>query len=370
MHKGIKVKLYPTHKQIEILENHFNAYRYCYNLCLEYKKTLWEHHKVSISGYDMAKELLQIRKEVDWFSKCKAECIRESAYQVDKAYKNFFKGNGFPKFKSKKGVQSFHAYQSISCKKDKLKFYGNLIKFKTSKEHEELLEISKIKQVTFKKDLVGDYWATFLIEDKTNLSLEKTNKSVGIDLGLKELLVTTDGEYFENNKYLQKQYYKLRKLQRKFAKTKKNGKNRKKLKKKIAKKFRKIKWQKEYYYHQITNKLIRDNQTIIIESLKIKQMIESKELSRQISDASWGMLITMLEYKCKWYGRNLIKINTYFPSSKKCSNCGNVKEDLKLSEREYNCEKCFVSLDRDYNASLNILEEGLRVSGIKIPVEA
>lgn len=361
MYKRIKVKLYPTYKQIEVLENHFNAFRYCYNLCLEYKKTLWKNYNKSVSGYDMAKELLQIRKQEDWLGKCKAECVRESAHQLDKTYNNFFKGKGFPKFKSRKGEQSFQAYQSISCKSNKLKFFKNKISFKASKEHRELLELSKIKQVTFKKDLVCNYWATFLIEDEIDLILDRGNKSVGIDLGLKHLLITTDKEYFNNNRYLEKEYYRLRKLQRKFSKTKKNGKNKEKLRKKIAKKHRKIKWQKEHYYHQITNKLIRENQTIVVETLKIKKMIESKEISRQISDVSWGILIRMLEYKCDWYGRDLIKVDTYFPSSKRCSNCGNLKDELKLSQRTYECEKCSVSLDRDYNAALNILKEGLRI---------
>lgn len=372
MYKRLKVKLYPTHKQIEMLENHFDAFRYCYNLCLDYRQTLWNHHRINISGYDMAKELLQLRKEVEWFSKCKAECVREAAYRVEESYKNFFKGKGFPKFKSRRGVQSFHAYQSIHTKGNRLSFYSNKIKFNTSQEYEEFLEISKIKQITFKKDLLGDYWATLLIEDKTDLILPKNNNSVGIDLGLKHLYITSDREYAENNKYLEKEYYNLRKLQRKFAKTKKGGKNREILRKNIAKKHRKIKWQKEHHYHQLTNKLIRENQTICVESLGIKGMIENKELSRQITEASWGLFIQMLEYKCNWYGRELIKINQYYPSSKTCSNCGHVKEELKLSQRQYKCTKCSVSLDRDYNASLNILKEGLKIrrnlkTGLKIP---
>lgn len=166
---------------------------------------------------------------------------------------------------------------------------------------------------------------------------------------------------FENNRYLQKQHFKLRKLQRKFAKTKKGGKNREKLRVKIAKVYRKAYRQKKHHYHQITNKLIRENQTIVIETLKVKKMIEKKKLSREISDVSWGMFTNMLEYKANWYGRDLIKVDTYFPSSKKCSGCGNVKEELKLSQRQYKCDKCNTSLDRDLNAALNILQEGLRL---------
>lgn len=370
MHKILKVKLYPTEKQKVVLNNHFDAFRYAYNLSLDYKSSLWGYFKKNVSGYDMAKELLDIRKETPWLNKCKAECVREGAYQLDKAYKNFFKGAGFPKFKSRKGGQSFHAYQSIRIVGSKVIFFKNHINLKTSTHYLSLLQSHKINQVTFKRDLTGDYWASFLIEYKIDLTLPKKDNTVGIDLGLTHLVITSDGEYFENNKFLRSQEYNLRKLQRRFAKTEKGGQNREKLRVKIAKKHRKIRWQKEHYYHQITNKLINENQVIAVESLKIKNMIKNHCLARAISDASWGMFLNMLEYKAEWYGRELVKIDTFFPSSKKCSNCNHIKEELKLSQREWTCIKCNTIHDRDFNASNNILNEGLRISGLKIPVVA
>lgn len=361
----IEVKLYPTKNQIKMLENHFNGYRFAYNLSLEYKQHLYKYHKINVSGFDMQKELLQIRKESDWLIKCKAECIRDAGLNVEKAYKNFFNGKGFPKFKSKKGVQSFSAYQAIYCNNARLTFYKNIIKFKTSNKYNELLETHKIKQCTFKRDLCGEYWATLLIETEDSEILPKSENTIGIDLGIKDLVITSEGEVFENKKFLQSSYHKLRTLQRKFAKTKKGGQNREKLRIKIAKLNRKICRQKEHYYHQITNELLRDNQTIIMETLNIKVMMEEKKLSRNISDASWGLLTRMLEYKSKWYGRDLIKINQWFPSSKTCSNCGNVKETLLLSERTYKCEVCKTEIDRDLNAAINIKQ-----TGIKIPEES
>lgn len=364
MYKRLKVKLYPTKQQVEMLENHFSGYRYCYNLCLEYKQLLWNHHKISVSGFTMQNELFEIRKESDWLVKCKAECIRDAGLNVDKNYKSFFKGNGFPKYKSKRGMQSFSAYQAINCKNNKLTFFKNRINFKTSDEYKELLETHKIKQCTFKKDLCGDYWATLLIETNDAKILPKSENIVGIDLGIKDLIITSEGQTFENKKFLQSSYYQLRRLQRRFAKTKKGGQNREKLRIQIAKLNRKITRQKEHYYHQITNELLSDNQTIVIETLNVKKMMEEKKLSRNISDASWGLLTQMLEYKCKWYGRELIKISQWFPSSKTCSNCGNIKETLLLSERVYKCEVCKTEIDRDLNASINI-----KNSGIKIPEE-
>ena len=367
MNKNLKVRLYPTLKQAQMLEDHFNGYRYAYNLSLEYKSSLWKYYKKSVSGYDMQKELFQIRKETPFLLKCKAECIRDAALNVDKSYKEFFKGKGFPKYKSKRNKQSFSAYQSINIEDNKIIFYRNKIKFKASISYLEKLQSNKIKQVTFKRDLTGNYWASLLIDEKVDLTLPKIETAVGIDLGLKELVITSDGEYFENNKYLKNEYYRMRRLQRKFSKTKKGGKNREKLRVKIAKKHIKILNQKEHYYHQITNKLIRENQTICIESLKVKNMLKNPKLARSISDASWGIFLKMLEYKSYWYGRELIKINTYFPSSKTCSNCGNIKEKLTLSERKYSCDNCGFEEDRDLNASLNILVEGLRIQGKERP---
>ena len=364
MYKRLKVKLYPTEKQKQMLGQHFDGYRFAYNLCLEYKQTLWKHYKINVSGFTMQAELFEIRKQSDWLIKCKAECIRDAALNVDTSYKKFFKGNGYPKFKSKRGLQSFTAYQSVNCNSSILTFFKNKIKFKTSDEYNYLLETYKIKQCTFKRDLCGDYWATLLIETEDTKTLPKTYNKIGIDLGIKDLIITSDGQVFENKKFLQSNYYKLRRLQRKFAKTKKGGKNREKLRIKIAKINRKIKNQKEHYYHQITNELLRDNQTIVMETLNVKGMMEEKKLSRNISDASWGLLTQMLEYKCKWYGRELIKINRWFPSSKTCSNCGNVKETLLLSERTYKCEVCKTKIDRDLNAAINIKQ-----TGIKIPEE-
>lgn len=341
---------------------HFDAYRFIYNLCLEYRIMLWKYHKKSVSGYEMAKEVLEIRRNIEWLSKCKAECVREAAYNLDENYKKFFSGNGFPKFKSKKSGKFFHAYQSIGVKGGNLYFYGNKIKIKDSQRNLELLNTNKIKKVTFKRDTCGDYWVSCLIEIPDHEKLLINDKVIGLDLGVKDLLITSDGIKYENKKYLKNTYYKLRILQRRFSKTKKGGKNREKLRTKIARVYRKVTRQREWYYHQITNDIIRDNQTIVIESLKINNMVKNHKLARSINDAAWGTLTQMLEYKANWYGRDIIKVDTFYSSSKTCSGCSNIKKELKLSEREYICKCCGLIIDRDVNAALN-----LRNTGIKIP---
>lgn len=354
MYKRLKIRLYPTKRQEKVLENHFNAYRFAYNLCLEYKSHLWKYHKINKSGFDLQSELVAILKEVDFLNRCKVECIRQAALDVDKSYKNFFNGKGFPKFKSKKDKQSFVAQQSIKIKNEKLSFFRNFIKFKTSDKYLEKLKDNKIKQCSFSKDKTGKYWASCLIEDSEIKNLPKSENKIGIDLGLKHFIVTSDGEFIENNKFYIRNQFKLRSLQRKFSKTKNGGKNREKLRIKISKLHQKITNQKSHFFHQVSNNIIRDNQSISCETLKVENMIKNRNLSKSIQDVSWSSFVSILEYKCLWYGRELIRVPTYYASSKICSNCGNKKDNLRLSDRIYNCESCGIFIDRDLNASYNI----------------
>lgn len=354
MLKRLNIRLYPTEKQRVVLEKHFNGYRWCYNLCLEYKIHLWKYHKKNVSGYDMQSELFDLIKEVDFLKGCKVECLRQAALDVDKTFIKFYKGSGYPRFKSKKSKQSFVASQCLCVKGGKFSFFKNLIKFKTSGLYLEKLSNTKIKQCSFSKDKTGKYWASCLIEDNGIKSLPTIENKIGIDLGLTHFLITSDGEFVDNNKFSIRNQYKLKKLQRRFSKTKKGGSNRKRLKIKIAKLYQKIITQRQYFFHQVSNKLIRENQSISCETLRVENMIKNKNLSRAISDASWSTFISILEYKCSWYGREFYKVPTFYASSKTCNQCGNKKEELKLSERIYNCDKCGYSVQRDIGAAINI----------------
>lgn len=346
-----------------MLDAHFNAYRYCYNLCLEYKSTMWKDYKINKTGFDMQAELFDIRKSVPWLSSCKAECLREAALQVERSYKNFFNGAGFPSFKSKKGKQSFTAHQNITIINERLRFYGHLINFKTSDLYAARLKENAIIKTIFSKDRAGDYFASCCIIADNIIPLDYNEKSVGVDLGIKDLAITSEGVVYPNQKYLINSQYKITKLQRRFAKSQKGGANRRRLQIKIAKVYRKSTRQRDHYYYQITNELIRDNQTIVLETLRVKNMMANHKLSRSIADVSWNRFTSILEYKAKWYGRSIIRINTFYPSSKMCSGCGSVKDALSLSERIYDCHECGLLIDRDINAAINI-----RNAGLKIPV--
>jgi len=355
MYKNINIRLYPTEKQKKVLEKHFNGYRWCYNLCMEYKIHLWKYHKKNISGYDMQTELFDLIKDVSFLKGCKVECIRQSALDVDKTFKNFYKGSGYPKFKNKKSKPSFVSNQSIDIRKNKLLFFRNLIKFKTSDKYLEKLLNTKIKRCSFSKDKTGKYWASCLIEDNEvkNIPILNNNK-IGIDLGLTHFLITSDGEFVDNNKFSIRNQYKLRRFQRRFCKTEKGSKNREKLRNKISKLHQKINNQKKHFFHQVSNKLIRDNQSISCETLKINNMLKNSKLSRSISDASWSTFVNIIEYKSLWYNREFYKVPTFYASSKTCNICGHKKEDLKLYERIYNCDRCGYSIQRDIGAAINI----------------
>lgn len=367
MIRSLKVRLYPTEKQKKVLEDHFNGYRYAYNLCLEYKSHMWKYHKINKTGYDMQNELFEIRKEIPWLNKCKAESIRQAALDVDKSFRNLYRGAGFPKFKSRKSYNTFIINQSINCRNNTIQFLKKLIKFKTSSNYHVCLANNRIKEARFTRDKCGYYWASLMIDNYNKKDIPQFSRTIGIDMGIKTLITTSEGEQIENNKYLVKNQYKLRKLQRQHSRKKKGSKNREKSRLKLAKLHQKITWQREHQYHQITNKLINENQVIVVETLKIQNMMKNHKLARSIADVSWGELVRQLEYKCSWYGRQLIKINTFYPSSKTCNSCGNVKEQLSLSERIYNCE-CGYSEDRDINAAKNIRNIGTRMPEFK-PVE-
>lgn len=355
MFKRLQIRIYPTKEQEILLQRHVDAYRYLYNLCLEYKIHMYKYYKINKSGYDMQSELFDLIKQIEWIKDLKVECLRDAALNVDKSFKNFFKGKGYPKFKSKKDRNSFTANQSINIKNSKLFFFKQRIKFKTSELYKKLLKENKIKKCTFIKEKTGEWFATCLIEDNNIKTIPKNSNKVGIDLGLTNFITTSNREFIENPKYFKKSEKKIKRIQRKHSKSKKGGKNREKLRVKLAKANKRVFNQKQHFFHQVSNKLIFENQEIYMEDLKVANMIKNRKLAKAISEASWRQFRNILEYKCNWYKRRLIFCNTYFASSKICSNCGHKKEDLKLSDRIYKCSNCNLEINRDVNAAINLV---------------
>lgn len=356
MLKAIKIQLYPTFQQKEMLNRHFDAVRYLYNLGLEYKQTMYKSYGIKTSKFDLINQLPEVKECAPWLNQCKAECLQTTFDNLDSAFLGFYQGAGFPKFKLKKSKQSFIQKQNFNILKNinKIKFLKQKIKFKCSEKDTQDLRTEKIKRITYSKDNLGHYYASVLLEYDKDLTLAETNSKVGIDLGIKQFLVTSKGEYIENPKFLKVSEEKLSKEQRKLSRKKKGSSNRNKQRNVVVKLHKKITNQRNHFFHQVSNKLIRENQTINIETLNIKGMLQNRKLSKAIQDASWYRFTSILDYKSQWYGRNLNRIERFYPSSKTCSNCGWIDKNLTLKNRTFNCQSCGHTQDRDLNAAINI----------------
>ena len=356
MLKGFKYRLYPTDFQKELINKHIGCFRFVYNLALETKISAYLGVKHNYSAFDLISQLPELKKDCTWLCEVNSQSLQHAIINMETSYKNFFKGSGFPKFKSKhKGNQSFIVPQSIKLEDNKL----FIPKFKKGIEivlHRPIK--GEIKSVTISKTSTGKYFASILCETgDVCLSKKpiKENTTRGIDLGIKTFAVTSDGKEYENPKYLKKAMSKLKFVQRKYSKHK--GK---KTKLKLSKLHEKVANSRKDYLHKVSSELIRDNQSIAIETLKVSNMVKNHNLAQSISDVGWSMFVTMLEYKADWYGVNILKIGTFAPSSKSCSNCGTINHELTLKDRSWTCSKCKVTHDRDLNAAKNIKTFGLK----------
>ena len=372
MLKAIKIRIYPDSVQKDFISKQLGCCRLIYNKLLDYKKTQYEQNKQSISLSQLGKYLTNLKKqdEYSFLNNVYAMCLAQTMQDLLKAYDNFFKlHKGYPKFKSKKDTKQSCRFTNLIFR-GKKKINGNritLIKqltnilFKCSRKEEIYLNHNEkyIHSVTLTKTSTEKYYLSILI-DYNIIQKEKLDTVIGLDLGIKDFIVASNGNRYENKHFYKNQEKKLKKLQKQFSKKQKGSKNRNKVRIKLANIYEKITNQRNTYLHQITSKLVNENQVICIEDLNVKGMMQNHKLAKSIQELSLFEFRRQLEYKCKWYGRQLIVIDRFYPSSKTCYNCGYIYKDLKLSEREWICPHCGKLIDRDYNASLNILDEGLR----------
>lgn len=357
--KAFKYRLNPTKEQCVLIDKHIGSCRFLYNLALETKQIAYAGNKVNISCFDLARQLPALKKECEWLKEINSQSLQASITNLDAAYTNFFKGKSdFPKFKSKnKNTQSFNVPQNIILKNNKL----IIPKFKKGIDIIQHRDFEgKIKQATLSKTHTGKYFASILVETTDNIvsknPITKEN-TVGIDLGIKDFLTTSDGKKFANPRFLKNSLSKLKFNQKRYSK--KKGKKRKY---KLQKLHEKVANQRKDFLHKVSIDLVKSHDTIALETLKVKNMGKNRKLSQSILDVSWGAFITILEYKANWYGTNIIRIGTFEPSSKTCSDCGAINKELKLSDREWKCKTCNITHDRDINASVNIKNFALRKS--------
>jgi len=382
MIRSIKIRLYPNKNQEEYISKLLGTYRFVYNQCLDLKIKSYTNDKTNMGLKELGNYFHQeLTKNPDyiWINEHNTKVLKQSVINLLDSYKRFFvNGNGFPKFKSKNDNKQSCRFPVDAISKrnnylsNKLSLTTQLrdIKFRCSDEYKQILNDNKsnIKSGTLTKNKCGEYYFSILIYLPLNKILSKPiNQIIGIDLGIKDFIVTSDNVRYENIKSIRNNEKKLKRQQQLISRKQKGSKNRDKSRLKLAKTHNKINNIKENYLHHISNKLLNENQVIVMEDLNISGMLKNHNLAKSISELSLNRFKNILMYKAKWYDRDIIQIDRFFPSSKLCNCCGYKNNELKLQNRTWKCTSCNTIHDRDYNAAINIRNEGLKLYNNKIP---
>ena len=363
--RAYKFRFYPNTEQENLLRRTMGCVRLVYNKALAVRTEGW-YEKQERIGYSQTSNLLtdwKKEKDLEFLNDVSSVPLQQCLRHLQTAFTNFWaKRAKYPNFKKKRNGGSAEFTKSAFKWKD-----GKLFLAKC-KEHLNIVwsrflpQDSNPSTVTIKLEPSGRWFVSILVKDSTITSLPKTGKQVGIDVGITSLIATSDGEKVANPKQFNRLYKKLRRKQKALSRKTKGSNNRAHARLEVAKVHAQIKDARIDFLHKLTTKLVKENDLIAIEDLAIRNMVKNHKLARSISDASGGEFNRQLEYKCEWYGKELVKIDRYFPSSKRCGNCGHIVDKLRLNVREWKCPECGTSHDRDINASENILAAGLAVS--------
>jgi putative transposase len=362
--KAYKYRFSPSDEQKRILAQTFGCCRYAYNWALRQRTDAYYQHGERLYYEDTAQRLVLLKKQEEtvWLNEVSSVPLQQALRHLDRAFRNFFEGRAdYPTFKKKRHQQSAtYASNAFTWNGRAL----TLAKMATSLDitwHRPLPDECKPSSVTITKDEAERYFVSILVEEDIK-PLDVTPKMVGLDLGLKSMVITSDGHTYGNPKFFAKAEKKLAQVQRCHAKKKKGSKNRNKARLKVARVHKKIADRRRDYQHKLSTKIIRENQVVCLESLAVKNMIQNHCLAKAISDVGWSEFIRQLEYKAEWYGRTIVKIDKWYPSSKRCFDCGHVLDSLTLDVRHWVCPECGVAHDRDINAAKNVLAVGLAVA--------
>ena len=367
MLRAYKYRIYPTEEQKVLLAKTFGCCRFVYNWALNLKIEAYKQEKKSIGNVELTNRMKrELKTEHEWLGEVNSQALQSALRNLDTAYKNFFRDThavGFPRFKSRKNRQSFQCPQHCS-----VDFKKGTLSIPKAKGIPAVLHRKfkgMVKTVTISMTPSGRYFASVLVDtaiQELSASTIQGNTTLGIDLGIKSLAVCSDGRTFDNPKNLQRSLDRLKLLQKRLSRKQKGSANRNKARILVARLQERIANSRKDNLHKITHALTHESQvrTICMEHLNVKGMQRNHHLAQAVGDASFGTFLTLLEYKCRWYGVNLIKIDRFAPSSKTCSQCGYIYKGLKLSERSWTCPECGTHHDRDFNAACNIKEFGLK----------
>ena len=377
MLRATKIKLYPTSRQATQINKLLGCCRVVYNKALDRKIKQYKEHNISENRTTISHwfhhELLTNPNFV-YLKEQNTKVLKQAIMDMLTAYNRFFKQHtGYPKFKSKHDNKQSCRFEraAISKRNDYISYKLSLaniknIKFICSKKYAEYLQKHKanIKQATLSKLPCGEYYLSILVDgDLTHKSVQDTNKCIGIDLGVKDFVITSEGKVFNNLHFKKNEVGKLKRLQRQLSRKVKGSNNRDKARIKLAKANKKINDKKQYYLHAVSNALINENQVICMEDLNVRGMLRNHKLAESIAEMNFGEFRRMLEYKARWYNRKIVFVDRFYPSSKTCDHCGYKYKNLTLSVREWDCPECGTKHDRDINAAVNILHEGMRLLG-------
>ena len=370
-YKAYKLRIYPTDTQRELIEKTFGSTRYIYNNFLTERKSKYEESRTKISVYEQLKELTDLKKEKEWLREIDSCALQACVYNLDDAFQKFFKGNGYPRFRAKGVHESFRTNNTLNTYKNKkyesirIDFKKRIItlpklkevKFRGYRTTKEI--IGKIKSATISKD-ANKYFVSILVEVPfINTSLKPTS-IVGLDLGIKDFIVTSHGEKLKNEVRINEK--RLKGLQKWLSRCKPGSKNRYKVKLKIQRLYLKIRNARKHMIYKLANKILKENDIVAVETLDVKSMYQVHKIAKHLKNLPISEFIRVLKYKSNWLGKKVIEINKYYPSSQSCNRCGFKNEEVKnLSVRKWICPECGLIHDRDINASINIMFEGLKI---------